>query len=68
MDQIVDMQGICRSLWRENCGGVAEEVAGEKFPVDADPSFWLALTHIMYSVSLTKNGECDKDSIFCSFR
>mgnify|MGYP000605363263 CR=1 FL=1 len=49
---------------RRNCG----EVAGENFPVDADQSFWSALAHIMYSVSLTKIGECDKDSILCSFR
>lgn len=67
-DQIFDMQEICRSLWRENCGGISGEVAGGNFPVDADQSFWLALTHIKYSVSLTKIGECDKDSIFCSFR
>ncbi len=49
---------------RRNCG----EVAGKNFTVDADQSFWLALARIMYSVSLTKLGECDKDSNFCSFR
>lgn len=49
---------------RRNCG----EVVGKNFTVDADQSFWLALARIMYSVSLTKLGECDKDSIFCSFR
>ena len=43
-------------------------MAGENFPVDADKSFWLALAYIMNSVSLTKIGERDKDSIFCSFR
>lgn len=45
---------------RSNYGAVA----GGNFPVDADQSFWLALAHIMNSVSLTKIGERDKDSIF----
>ena len=59
---------------RRNCGelrgiaGNCGEVAGKNFTVDADQSFWLALARIMYSVSLTKLGECDKDSNFCSFR
>lgn len=60
LNQSVGMQGMCRSLQRENCGGIA----GKNFTVDADQSFWLALARIMYSVSLTKLGECDKDSNF----
>ncbi|EFK21433.1 hypothetical protein HMPREF9530_01945 [Escherichia coli MS 21-1] len=49
---------------RRNCG----EVAGKNFTVDAEQSFWLALVRTMYSVSLIKLGECDKDGNFCSFR
>ena len=49
---------------RKNCG----EVAGKNFTVDAEQSFWLALVRTMYSVSLIKLGECDKDGNFCSFR
>lgn len=54
------MQGMCQTLWRENCGGIAGEVAGENFPVDVDQSFgWLLLTLCTVlvrqkSVSVTK--------------
>ena len=43
-------------------------MAGKNFTVDAEQSFGLALVRTMYSVSLIKLGECDKDGNFCSFR
>lgn len=63
LNQSVGMQGMCRTLvgkLRRNCG----EVAGKNFTVDAEQSFWLALVRTMYSVSLIKLGECDKDGNF----
>lgn len=59
-----DVSNSLAGKLRRNCG----EVAGKNFTVDADQSFWLALVRIMYSVSLIKLGEHDKDGNFCSFR
>lgn len=64
LEQSVGIQGMCGSLWRENCGVITGQWRGKTSLFDADQSFWLALARIMNSVSLTKIGERDKDSIF----